>query len=400
MPNRSLVQLFKAAGTRSVKTRSGLVKVTSRVADEDQDVWIQSLEPYAVDHRYYELISDTLSDQFDHRFLVLQDEDQRTRAVQPIFVIAQDLLTGLPLALRNLAEKVRTRFPFFLKLRMLMVGNSAGEADLAVDSSTREVDWTCQILREALPELSRNLGAALIVFKDFPSSYRQKMHQLTESGWVRVPSMPATSLTLDFATFDEYLTRYLSHSMRKNLRRKFRKAETLKLTFEMVTDVSPVVIDLLPLYAAVFERSKLHFEKLNVEYLSELGRRMPDRARFFLWRQGDRIVAFASCLVHNGILKDNYIGLDYSLALDYHLYFLTWRDTIRWAIENGCHTYHSAPLNYDPKRHFRMKLDPLDLYVRAGRGWMNPLVSRLLPLLEPTRYDRAIHQFPNKQELY
>jgi hypothetical protein len=91
--------------------------------------------------------------------------------------------------------------------------------------------------------------------------------------------------------------------------------------------------------------------------------------------------------------------LDYSLALDYHLYFLTWRDTISWAVQNGCHTYHSAPLNYDPKLHFRMKLDPLDLYVRAAQDWLNPLVRRLMPVFEPTRYDRAIQRFPNKDEL-
>jgi hypothetical protein len=57
-------------------------------------------------------------------------------------------------------------------------------------------------------------------------------------------------------------------------------------------------------------------------------------------------------------------------------------------------------LNYDPKRHFRMKLDPLDLYVRATWNWLNPFVRRLMPLMEPTRYDPAIQAFENKSELY
>jgi hypothetical protein len=127
---------------------------------------------------------------------------------------------------------------------------------------------------------------------------------------------------------------------------------------------------------------------------------MPDRARFFLWRQEGRIIAFASVLVHDGVLRDNYIGLDYSVALDRHLYFVTWRDTIIWALENGIHTYHSAPLNYDPKYHFRMELEPLDLYVLSAHTWLNPIFRRILPLLEPTRYDRTIQKFANAGELW
>jgi len=127
---------------------------------------------------------------------------------------------------------------------------------------------------------------------------------------------------------------------------------------------------------------------------------MPDRSRFLIWRMEGRIVAFASCVVHEGVLRDNYIGLDYSVALDRHLYFVTWRDTVIWAIQNGYRYYHSAPLNYDPKLHFRMELEPLDLYVRATHTPFNLVLRRLLPILEPTRYDPVLKKFPNANDLW
>ncbi len=386
--------------TWTAQSSAGSIEVAKVVPEKDRAIWSASFQKYAADHRYYDLISQTLADQFDHRFLLLGDHDGSTRAVQPVFLVSQDLLIGLPNPVRRMVAKIRSRFPSFLKCRMLMIGNSAGEGDLALDARTGDPAWTALVLKENLTLIARKLGAALIVFKDFPQSYRSILDDLRTAGFTRIPSMPATSLQLDFGTFDEYLHHYLSHAMRKNLRRKFRKAEQgLTLTFEALTDVSPYVDDLLALYSAVFQRSKLHFEKLNAAYLSGLGKSMPDRARFFLWRHNGRIIAFASCLVSDGVLKDNYIGLDYSLALEYHLYFLTWRDTISWAVQNGCRIYHSAPLNYDPKLHFRMKLDPLDLYVRAAWDWLNPLLRRLLPLMEPTRYDHSIQQFPNRGEL-
>jgi hypothetical protein len=87
------------------------------------------------------------------------------------------------------------------------------------------------------------------------------------------------------------------------------------------------------------------------------------------------------------------------MALEYHLYFVSRRDIFSWAIENGYHTYYSAPLNYDPKLHLRQKLSPLDLYVRTTRIWLNPLFHRVLPLMEPTRYDPIIQRFANAHEL-
>jgi predicted N-acyltransferase len=212
--------------------------------------------------------------------------------------------------------------------------------------------------------------------------------------------MPATRLELNFPDFETYLKTRVGYTMRKNLRRKFRKTEGRPIECEVVTDISPYVDEVYPLYRQTLGRSELKFEELTKSYLCELGRRMSDRARFLLWRQEGRIIAFASVIVHQGVLRDNYIGLDYSVALDYHLYFVTWRDTIIWALKNGIHTYHSAPLNYDPKYHFRMELEPLDLYVRAPNGWLNAVFKRVLPLLEPTRYDPVIRKFANAGELW
>jgi hypothetical protein len=283
---------------------------------------------------------------------------------------------------------------------MLMVGCSAGEGDIVLEKQSRDITWTIDSLEGSLPTVARRLKAMLIVFKDFPKIYRQSLDRLCLFGFTRIPSMPATRLDLNFPDFEAYLKTRVGYSMRKNLRRKFRKTEAQPIDFEVVTDISPFVDEVYPLYRQTLERSELKFEELTVSYLCELGRRINDRARFFIWRQEGRIIAFASTLVYHGVLRDNYIGLDYSVALEYHLYFVTWRDTIIWALKNGIHTYHSAPLNYDPKYHFRMELEPLDLYVRAPNGLLNVVFQRLLPWLEPTRYDPVIRKFANAKELW
>ena len=46
-----------------------------------------------------------------------------------------------------------------------------------------------------------------------------------------------------------------------------------------------------------------------------IGREMPERARFFVWRREGKAVAFAFCMVHDGTIHDLNMGLDYSVAL-------------------------------------------------------------------------------------
>jgi hypothetical protein len=384
-----------------IPTSFGAAIALDHVPEADQSVFITNFSPYAADHRYYEITQATLGDQFEHRYLFLKDQEGRTRAVQPFLIVRQDLVMGTPASVRQSIDAVRKRFPGFLKLPMLMVGCSAGEGDIALDTVSGTTDWTIDALREVLPPLAQRLKAMMVLFKDFPKRHRTKLDHLLRAGFTRIPSMPATGLKLDFRDFDEYLANKLSHAMRKNLRRKFRKSETGgPIKMEVVSDITPFVDEILPLYRAVFGRAKQRFEELNRSYFCQLGQRMSDRSRFLIWWRENKIVAFASCLVHDGVLKDNYIGLDYSLALEYHLYFVTWRDTIIWALQNGCHTYHSAPLNYDPKFHFRMHLEPLDLYVRATHPLLNACFRPLLPMLEPTRYDKPIQKFENAAELW
>jgi hypothetical protein len=118
-----------------------------------------------------------------------------------------------------------------------------------------------------------------------------------------------------------------------------------------------------------------------------------------VWRHDGRIVAFSVALVHDGVLYDDYLGLDYAVALDLHLYFLTFRDIITWSFAAGISVYCSSPLNYRPKLHLGCSLLPLDLYVQHTNRWLNPIFRQALTFLEPTRHDPVLRQFPNAHEL-
>ena len=197
------------------------------------------------------------------------------------------------------------------------------------------------------------------------------------------------------------MTCALNSATRRKLRQKFQNAEkSAKIEMSVVQDATSIIDEIYPLYVSVYDRSRLHFEKLTKEYFCAIGKLMPDKVRFFIWRQNGKIIGFAECMVQGKAFYAEYIGLDYAVAFDLHLYHWMYRDMVSWAIAKGYKEFRSSGLNYDPKLHLRHLLDPIDLYVRHTSTIANQALKFLLPLLEPTKYDATLRKFANYNELW
>jgi hypothetical protein len=77
---------------RSESNRAVLLCASIRRGDLAQfRRWRSAFANERKDYRYYELIEDTLQPEFDYRYVVIK----HARAVQPFFLIDQDLLVGM-----------------------------------------------------------------------------------------------------------------------------------------------------------------------------------------------------------------------------------------------------------------------------------------------------------------
>ena len=378
----------------TIPVPDGVARIVTRDELKNSDAWPQAFSGKYKDHRYYEIIEQTLANDFEYHYAVLEDSTGKVRAVQPVFFVRQNLVEGVPGKIRSIVDLVRKTFPRFLTMRVLMVGCAAGEGQLGAGAQEDE-EWVAKSLHACLKTYAKQKKASLIVLKDFSAKYRAMLENFSRNGYARVPSMPMTRLSLKHASFDDYLAT-LGYITRKGLRRKFRKTErAAKIDMELVDDITPYLDEIYPLYLQVHERSAMKFEHLTKDYFRSLSQQMPDRVRFFIWRQQGKIIAFSCCLVHGGKIYDECLGLDYNVALDLHLYFYTLRDVLTWAMKQGLTEYISGPLNYDPKLHLGCELMPLDLYVMHTASILNPIFQRAVRFLEPTRHDPILRKFPN-----
>jgi hypothetical protein len=375
------------------------VRIANRNDIASLPVWQNAFAGERKDHRYYELLEDTLPDGFKYGYFIVETGGT-VRAIQPYFLIDQDLLAGMTGPAPKIVAGIRRLWPRFMRAWTLMVGCAAGEGHLDGDEASQNA--TALAFARSLPGLARELNCVMIVLKEFPAKYRAPLQCLRDAGFARVPSMPMTTLNIAYKNFEDYLAQNLSPGTRAKTRRKLRVAERAQppITMDTVGDATGIVDDIYPLYVKVYERSPLQFEKLTKEFLCEIGRRMPDKVRFFVWRQDSRIIAFGLCTLQGDSICHEYVGFDYSVAFELNLYYRVFHDIIEWAIANGCKRFYSGSLNYDPKWHLRQSLYPVDLYVRHTSSAVNAALKRLLPIMEPTRSDPILPHFHNYRDLW
>jgi predicted N-acyltransferase len=387
-------------GVSGAPHESFSIAVVSRAELPGCAPWTSTFADQRKDHRYYEILDDTLRDNFEYRYFAIVDDNGDVRAVQPFFLVDQDILEGLGAERIHWISMVRRFYPRFLKLRALMVGCSAGEAHLAA-TDTLPADIVAKTLSNGIVEQARSLKAQLVVLKEFPSRYRKVLHCFVQCGFARAPSMPMTVLDIGYDSFDAYMEKALRSSARRKLRKKLEAtAGTSDIRMSVTDHAASFVDEVYPLYLQVFERSKMRFEKLTKDFFHQLGERMGDKVRFFAWRRGNVLVAFSLCMVQGDSLYAEYVGFDYTVALDLHLYHYVVRDMINWGIGEGYKWFRSSGLNYDPKLHMRHRLDPVDLYARHTSTLANAIFRRVLPWIAPARYDATLKLFPNYGELW
>src|SRR5437016_6414089 len=103
----------------------GTARILTLSSVRNLEAWKRAFQDKCKDHRYYELIDETLANDFEYRYVLLEDGSGNVRAIQPIFFVRQNLVEGMRGAFRRIVDLVRSKFPRFRTMRVLMVGGAA-----------------------------------------------------------------------------------------------------------------------------------------------------------------------------------------------------------------------------------------------------------------------------------
>ena len=371
--------------------RTQVVRKIEHVCSED---WNRLFPDVLEDYHFFKTLDESGFDQFSFYYILVYENKQLVGAA-PCFAVNYSLDTSISGRLRRISNAIRKALPNLFSVKTLVCGIPMGQGHIGLSGDCPAV---LAVITRRMEQLARKIHAHILAFKDFDHADAPKLAFLKKNGFLRVDSLPTTELVLSFTGFEDYM-KTLSAATRYDLRRKFKKAAAARITMTAAGALDNKTLEeAYRLYRQTLDRHETGFEVLPDKFFPLISQNMPQQAKYFLWRIEGKLVAFLFCLVSDTLLIDYFIGLDYAVAHEYHLYFVKFRDVMDWCFAHGIKKYEMGVSIYEPKRRLGFDFVPRDLYVKVRYRWLNPLFRGICALLRFDNFDPELKQWRKRRK--
>ncbi|NDF12577.1 MAG: GNAT family N-acetyltransferase [Proteobacteria bacterium] len=370
---------FTAQTARDSDTRiHGNVRVVESIQAIDAVAWNTCFPNELENYDYLLAVEEAGIQGFTWCYAVVEEHKQIVAAM-PAFLTDYTLDTTLDDGkLRRLIRRIRTRFPRFLTMKLACLGSPETECGLIgfhpSVNEERKSALTAELLA-GFEHYAHINGCKLIGIKDIPMDHK-RLWAISAPAYTAIPGMATAQLMINFKTINEYMA-CLSSNSRKDMRRKLRSAEHIRI--EERTNIDDVLPKVLALYKDTKERSEFQFEELTEAYFRGVLARMPGKALCTLYWQGEELLAANVMLKDERTLLDKFFCMDGVRGREHNLYFLSWFHNLQYCLDHGIKRYQSGQACYENKLRLKSGLNSNWMMFRHT----NPVMGCLLRLIAP-----------------
>lgn len=361
-------------------------KVVRKITEVPREEWDAVFPPTLEGYSFFKTLDEVPFHPFSF-FYVLVYRGESLVGATVCFLMDYPLDTTVQGALKSASNVVKKIAPGFFNLKVLVCGMpmSQGRIGCAKSEDAGEI---FEVIYDCLEQLAEEQKVPVVAFKDFDKEYDALLTPLEKRGFYRFQTMPTTLMEIRSKNFEEYM-KTLSRASRDGLKRKLKRIDSRPpLDLEITTHPGAALDELYALYLqTVYSHDQMSFEVVPKEFFRRISENMPEETKFFLWRKDGKLLAFAFCLFSKDYFIDYYLGFDYAVAHDYHLYFIRFRDLMNWCIRRGIKTYEMGCTNYESKRRLGFQFAPFWTYAKCRNRFLNPFFRWLCVALKPDNFD-------------
>jgi hypothetical protein len=337
------------------------IRFVRRVEDIAGALWAECF-PAPLEGRfwYHTLETCGLDDQFAFHYAVIE-RDGRPVGVAPCFLHDVPIALVAPAPVAWVLRQLSSVFPRAGCQRTLFAGSPcADEGTIGLVPGTNLAD-VIGGLRAAIRAKARELGASMIVFKDFPEANLPVLTTSARAGeFVATVSFPGTVVALPASGKDAYY-RSLTHNQRHNLLKKLRRSREL-LPLETSVVAHPTdreLAEIFGLFMQTYDRGRTKFERLGLRFFEQI--REQKQASFILQRDqaSGELVTFMLVLCLGSRVVNKFIGLNYPRGGSTFLYFRLFDAALDFAYARGATGLQSGQTGYRAKLDLGHRLVPL-----------------------------------------
>ena len=365
--------------------------------DIPPDLWSRCFAPPLEGHWWYRALERSgLESQFTFAYALIE-RDSTPVGIAPTFTMDVPIDLVAPPLIARVLRSIGSLIPRLRYQRTLFIGSPCGDEGsigLLPDVSLTEI---VLILQDAIAIRAQQIGAPMIVWKDFPDTASVALEPLsTHRGLFTLVSYPGTRIMLPKGGFSGYIQTLNSHN-RYNLRSKLRRSKKLgDLQTTVLQHPSSLLLDeIFALFWQTYERGKTKFERLTPRFFQLIA--AEDCSHFILLRcpETRKLVAFMLCFRVGSRVINKFIGLDYRLEANWFLYFRLWEQAVDWASRVEPIEFQSGQTGYRAKLDLGHHLIPITNYCRHRSPFLHYLFSTMAKNVSWRTLDRDLtHHSP------
>jgi len=359
------------------------IRLHNSIRDIGRDAWNDCFATNLEGYDYLLATEEAGIHGFEWRYLAAYKND-RAIATIPAFLTDYHLDTTLPRGGKKVTDAIQKLFPGLLTLKLASIGSPLTEYGQigfhpSVDAHERPMLLTHML--HHFEQVVEPMGYRLLGLKDIPAHDESLWNEAAlPLGYKSVNGLPSAYLDIDFATVDEYFATKLSHATRKDMRRKLRSQDKIRVEYrETIDDVLPRVMEL---YADTHDRADMQFEELTPAFFKNFLNVGKENALCMLYWAGTELLA-ANFLLRDGTtLLDKFFVMDSGTGRAHHLYFISWFTNVDYCLKHGLTRFQSGQAAYANKLRLGSKLVTTRMMFRHKNPILNSVLRLASPILE------------------
>lgn len=185
--------------------------------------------------------------------------------------------------------------------------------------------------------------------------------------------------------FGDYILS-MSKKYRNRARSVMSKSQELVEQALDADGIEKYIDEIYPLYRSLHDKARFRLAALSPGYFSEMKNRFPDEFSLHIYKKDEKVVGFRSGFTNGKTLEAHFIGLDYSVNRDLHLYQRILYDFVNDAIAKGSESLLLGRTAAEIKSTIGAVPSELTCYIRHRNSLSNQIIRPFIDYLKPSEW--------------
>ncbi len=341
---------------------------------------------------YLKIVEETLAENIEFKYILFYKKNTPVAfAITQLFKFNSDQLKLHEFPCKW-SDSVKNKLISNIDVSILTCGNLFACGEYGFKYNKEHIDATIAFegLSNALRELRQSENdnkPSFILLKEFwPKSFSES-DQIKSYDFREFEIDVNMVLQLEnWTTFEDYLAS-LRTKFRTRVKSVLKKSASLIVKEFSAQDIENYKNDISNLYSSVLKNSDFKIGEQNITTFKNLRATFSNDFIFKGYFLNEKLIAFSTAFLFDGILEANHIGIDYNYNKSHAVYQRMLYDYVHIAINKKVKELRLGRTAEIIKSTVGAKPVNMKLYVRHRNSISNTLLKPLIELISPSDYE-------------